>query len=445
MAWWLQRWDTLRGSLWFIPGLGVLGALLLSVMTLQIDYQLSYEELSPPNWLITTSSAARLTLSSLAGALITVTGVVFSMTMLTLAQTSSQYGPRLLRSFLNQNVTQLTLAVFVGTSLYCMSVLRTIREIGEGDLFVPHLSVFVGLCLGLMSLLFFVYFIHYTASSIQAESVIRAVSYELDDAIERLFPKCLGDDSDDSNADSSNSGDSDPSPEKPDSTILIQADSIGYIQGIDGDRLIELADQLDTVFYVRAKPGDYIFHGAPLLDVAEDEVEEEFQSKVRETFLTGVRRTPRQDTGCVIKELVEVAIRALSPGINDPHTAVACINSLASALSSVAGREFPDSHRRNEEGKVRVIVQTPTFSQLLDDCFREIRFYGADSFLVLEQLSKSLLMLSYFVQRKADAQAICRHLKIIESLAEKNLTVDEEKKQILAITEEGKNRLEKIV
>ncbi len=448
MAWWLQRWDTLRGSLWFIPGLGVLGALLLSVITLQIDYQLSYEKLSPPAWLITTSSAARLTLSSLAGALITVTGVVFSMTMLTLAQTSSQYGPRLLRSFLNQNVTQLTLAVFVGTSLYCMSVLRTIREIEEGNFFVPHLSVFVGLCLGLMSLLFFVYFIHYTASSIQAESVIRAVSYELDDAIERLFPESLGDDSDGSDADDSASGDSDPNQEKPDSTLLIKADSIGYVQGIDGDRLIELADQLDTVFYVRAKPGDYIFHGAPLLDVAKDgkdEVEEEFQSKVRETFLTGVRRTPRQDTGCVIKELVEVAIRALSPGINDPHTAVACINSLASALSSVAGRKFPDSHRRNEEGKVRVIVQTPTFSQLLDDCFREIRFYGADSFLILEQLSKSLQMLSYFVQREADAEAIRRHLKIIDSLAEQNLTIDDEKKQIFAITEEAKHCLEKIV
>lgn len=439
MAWWLQRWDTLRGSLWFTPGLGVLGALLLSVITLQIDNRLDYENLTPPDWLLTTSSAARLTLSSLAGALITVTGVVFSMTMLALAQTSSQYGPRLLRSFLDQSVTQITLAVFVGTSLYCMSILRTIREIEEGNLFVPHLSVFVGLCLGLISLLQFIYFIHYVANSIQADSVIRAVSHELDHAIEQIYPQHIGEGKEETNTEHSDS-----KHEKPGTTFLVNADSIGYIQGIDGDRLIELADQLETVFYLKVMPGDYIFHGAPLLDVAQNDIQDEDQQKIRGAFLTGAQRTPRQDVGCVIKELVEVAIRALSPGINDPHTAVSCINRLASALRNVADRKFPDSQRRNGEGEVRVVVQTPTFAQLLNDSFREIRFYGADTFLILERLSQSMEMLSHVVQREADVEAINTHLNIIHDLVERNLSINDEKELIFEIIKKAKNRLEEL-
>ncbi|MEZ6053579.1 MAG: DUF2254 domain-containing protein [Planctomycetaceae bacterium] len=405
-TWLLNLFDRLRNSLWFVPAMGLAIALIASIGLLNIDDAVRVETIPGLSWATTTGPAARATLSSLAGALVTVTGVVFSITMLTLAQTSAMYGSRLLRSFLNHNITQVTLATFLGTSLYCFAILRAIREVDEGTLFVPHLSVGVGMLGGLGSLTAFVYFIHHVAQSIQAQSVVRNVAHELDDAIDRLFPEQMGDADDETPDDL-------VTDEGQDHTV-IESTQIGYLQAIDGDTLMELATEHNLLVRLLVQPGDFIAHGRPIISVDTAEVGEERSEAMNECFLTGSRRTPRQDVECALNELVEVAVRALSPGINDPHTAIACIDYLGASLMRLAQRRMPSPLRYDDENRLRIIARPVTFSAALNAAFDEIRQHGRVSTAVTIRLAETLRAIAETVTRPSDRDAILRQTAMLE-------------------------------
>ena len=431
MAWWLQKWDLIRNSLWFFPTVGIILAVILSNTMVGVDHLIAAENIDALSVFVTTESAARATLGSLAGALITVTGVVFSVTMLTLAQTSSQFGSRLLRSFLSHNVSQVTLGIFLGTSLYCFGVLRTVRSIGDTTVFVPHLSVAIGMVLGLLSLITFISFIHHVVQSIQVESVVESVSEELDSAIDRLFPERFGKDSTEVEEVVG-----DIYSPKFDEGFEILSDQVGYLQGVDGEFLLEIATKNDFQVKVDVIPGDYIFRGCPIAHVNRAGVDEDCQTQIKNCFLTGIRRTPRQDINCVVRELAEVAIRALSPGINDPHTATICIDYLTAAMCKLLRRDKPETSRRDQDGNVRVVTAPITFELVLEEAFGEILFYGRESVVILNHLANSVVTMQRNACRQEDQEALKTFLELIKNSAQRNLEEPIHRKRVEAVLDQ---------
>lgn len=409
-AWWLQNWDRLRQSLWFIPCVTIIGSALFATLMIHVDRTIQISAQGDLGFLVTTSSAARTTLGALASAMMTVTGVVFSVTMLTLAQTSSQFGSRLLRAFLNYNITQVTLGVFLGTSVYCFAVLRVIRELDRDHAFVPHLAVFMGTIFGFVAFISFIAFIHHVAHSIQAENVLQNVAHDIYDSIERLYPDPLKTDS--RNRRETSSIDFDFESE-------INAVSTGYVQAINIDVLVSIAEDLDCVVRLSRRPGDFVFPGMMIAEITAPKPSEPDQQRIANCFLTGAYRTPRQDIGCGIMELTEVAVRALSPGINDPHTAEACLQYQTDVMARLANREFPARACMGGDGTLRVILNDVCFEELLESAFQEIMSFGSATETILSQIADSMLELARQVSRKDDIRAVSQFSNRLKETAQR--------------------------
>ena len=333
----LNRWDTARDSFWFVPGLMSTGAFLLALACTWFDGPLAEWFIGVVPWIGVSTSAARASLAAISSAMVSIAGIVFSVMLVTLSITSSQYGSRLLRTFMSDKVTQSSLGMLVGTSLFCMISLASIQDTGEGES-AANVSVIVGLVLAIISLAVLIGFIHHVASLIQAPNVVAAVARDLDASFDRLFPSHIGE----------------PKPgDRSGVTFAIEPFDLadgspvlsrheGYLQTLDSETLLDLAKSHEVFFRLLVKPGEFIERDQPILHVWPDEVVlseavqarvatdgltkqqdygDEFTEQVNDTVIVGHRRTPRQDAECALDELVEVAVRALSPGINDPFTA----------------------------------------------------------------------------------------------------------------------------
>lgn len=423
--WLVLTWDAWRSGFWLVPSLMVVLALALAVGLLEVDRAVDIDSHPQLRWLATTGPAARATLSSLAGALITVAGVVFSTAMVVLSLTTSQFGTRLLRAFLMRQTAQWTLGVFLGASVYSLLVLKSIEVDGEYARVVPHLSTGVAVAMGVASLLLFVYFIHSVSVSVQAHTVITAVAEDLDGAIESLFPEQIGHDeppeqvAEDKSRCESGSTD----------VRAIASFRRGYVQGIEGDRLMDIARAADATLVLKKRPGDFVADGETLAEIrfgvsANGSPASGFNDlaqAINGAYVLGARRTPRQDVSCALLELVEIALRALSPGINDPFTAMSCIDYLGAALRRLAGRRIPPAHRYDDEGVVRVIGEPKRFAELLDESFDQIRHYGRDNAAVLGRIAKALASIADVARRDEDRTALCRHADRLRHAATRNV------------------------
>jgi uncharacterized membrane protein len=232
MTWLLSRWDALRGSFWFVPLLMVAGAILLSVVTLTVDQAAAERQLSLAlDWSFARGpEGSRAVLATVAGSMITIASVCFSITVVALQQAASQFGPRLLHNFMRDRGNQVVLGTFIDGFTYCLLILRTVNGTEEHQ-FVPHLSVTVGLLLALAGVAVLIYFVHHAAASIQAEHVIAAVARDLSDAIDRLYPESIG-----------RGAAGVPAPDTPlpadfEATAApVPAGSSDYLQAVDADR-----------------------------------------------------------------------------------------------------------------------------------------------------------------------------------------------------------------
>ncbi|WP_410474915.1 DUF2254 domain-containing protein [Guyparkeria sp. TX1] len=369
---------------------------------------------------------ASAVLSVIAGSMTTIAGVVFSMTLVVLSLASSQLGPRLLRSFMRDPPTQVVLGTFVATFLYCVLVMLTIRR-GDEEAFVPHLSVTVGVLLAVISLGVLIYFIHHVAISIQANQVVARVGHELIDVLERLFPETIG----------QRPAESAPAP---DAAFLRRLDreaepvcssGDGYLQFIDADALMTLAEREDVVVRLECHPGHYVVAGGPLLRVwPTGQRADEFAGEVNAAFALGNQRTSGQDIEFALFELVEIAVRALSPGINDPFTAVACIDRLGSALCRLATREMPSPYRHDSEGKLRVIAPSPSFPAMVDAGFDQIRQHGRTNAAVSIRLMETLAAIKAFAHRPDDREALLRQAEMIRRGAWQGFPEQEDRKAL---------------
>jgi uncharacterized membrane protein len=359
--------------------------------------------------------------------MITVVGLVFSLTLVALSLASSQFGSRLLRNFMRDTTNQVVLGTFVATFLYCLLVLRTIRRADESA-FVPHLSVTLGVLLAVASLVVLIYFIHHIAISIQADEVIARVGAELLQGIDRLFPEQIGQGAPGYDTAGTDGG----LPEGFEREACpVAADGDGYLQLIDTDRLMELATREDLLLRVERRPGHYVVVGCPLLLVWPGErVNDQLVEQVNSAFLLGSQRTSVQDIEHAVNQLVEIAVRALSPGINDPFTAVTCVDRLGSALSRLAQRETPSPYRRDGQNKLRVVTPPTTFVGVVDAAFDQIRQYSRSSAAVTIRLLETIAVIAGATRRPEDRAALRRHAKMIARGGREGLPEEEDRRSV---------------
>lgn len=376
--------DYLGSSYWFVPTIMALAAIVLAGGMVAIDSYVGSAWMDGYVWLYASRpDGARQVLSSVGGSMITVAGTVFSVTIAGVVYASGQYGPRLLTNFMRDRGNQVTLGTFIATFLYCLVVLRTIHSAEEsgGYGFVPNLALLVGVVLALCSIGVLIYFIHHVPSKIHINSVIEDVGDRLLRSVGDRFPDFVGATPDDHGAAKANV----PATFREDSDIAagherreVTAKDTGYIQFIDDEAMMRIAREHDLVLRLQYQSGDFVHVGRALLEVSPpSRCDDDCASDLRGAFTIGSRRSALQDIRFLIDELVEIAARALSPGVNDPFTAVTCLDWLGAALSNLATRSLPSHLRVDDVGALRVIAHPVTFASFMDRSFGALAQYCA--------------------------------------------------------------------
>lgn len=370
----------MQDSLWFLPAVLTTMAAVLAVALMTAEEQgLLWAEGAPPGWLYQGGAeGARTVLSSITGSLITVTGVVFSVTMVAVQLASSQYTPRVLRDFSSDRGIQAVLGIFIATFTYGLIVMRTIRSPeGEGEEMVPRLAITVAVVLLMVSVVALIYFIHHLAREMQVTAIIDRITKETVRNVHRLFPEQVG------RAD--DPGIPDPRlPEHP--SVTVCAPQAGYLQAVDEESLYELGEREQIVIGMEPAIGDYVLQGRPLAAVrAGHPLAAELEEAIARAFVLGPERTPYEDVEFGMVQISDIAVKALSPSINDPTTAVRCIDRLAEILVEL-GQRRPPEPRRTKEGVVHFIASYATFERAVKVALDEIRHFGAATPLIAEHL-----------------------------------------------------------
>ncbi|WP_242140762.1 DUF2254 domain-containing protein [Sphingomonas sp. TREG-RG-20F-R18-01] len=384
-AWFVRVGDKLSASYWFVPSIMAVSAIVLAALMILLDSAVGSAWMDRVGWLYAAHpDGARQMLSSIGGSMITVAGTVFSVTIAAVVYASGQYGPRLLTNFMRDRGNQVTLGTFIATFLYCLVVLRTIRSAGEsgGYSFVPNLALLVAVLLALCSIAVLIFFIHHVPSKIHINSVIEEIGERLIAEIDTRFPRFIGNAprAADTNPDTRVPATfrRDASADEAEQRTLVCAGRTGYIELIDGDALMEHARKHDLILRLQYQAGDFTHTGRALIEAWPPErCDLEAAAAIGRAVSIGSRRTALQDLRFLIDELVEIAARALSPGVNDPFTAVTCIDWLGAALSDLAGRDLPSPLRADEHGALRVIAHPETFATFMDRAFGALAQYSA--------------------------------------------------------------------
>lgn len=361
--------DLINTSYWFIPMMSILLVLGLLWLTHIFDQAQALHDWPLVDYLYNIDPiGVRSILSTIAGAVITVTSIAFSMIVVSLTLASSQFGPRLLRTFMQDKKTQFPLGIFVATFIYCLALLRFIN-LDTDTPFVPGLGLAFALLLALTSILVLVFLIHHVATSIQPESVIEMCWRSFQDTVDKMYLS---------------SPTSTPPPEPKDTLtrlrgltpIEIKSDADGFVQIIDYNGLLLKLEHCSASLEFHIKPGDYTIRGEKIAVIyceKNNDKVKKFTRALHQYIVLGSIRTPIQDPQFGINQMVEITLRALSPSINDPFTATTCIFKLGSALSLLAGKTFPETVVRNSNHANVLIRKIPQFSNLVNTACNQIR------------------------------------------------------------------------
>ncbi len=315
---------------------------------------------------------------------------------------------------MRDRINQVVLGVLLGVFAYCLVVLRTIRGGDEGA-FVPSLAVLGGLTLAFVGTAFLIYFIHHIARSIQASSIIAAAAEETIAAVDELFPKGVGDNADE---------DADGNPAAALGEQIwsaVAARKTGYIASIDGDSLLALARKQGTIVRMERGIGEFVVEGAPLVSVTRlDGPDDEAAAELNNVYVISHHRTVQQDVGYGIRQIVDIAMKALSPGINDTTTAVMCVDYLGAILARLVVREITTA-RRLDEGELRVIAKGPCFESLLAVAFDQIRQNAEGNVAVLTQQLQSLEIIAGQTANTRRRQMLRQQADLITAVAERTI------------------------
>jgi uncharacterized membrane protein len=361
------RREALRTNLWLVPTVEIALAVALFAGTYALDRAAAEGSIVLPSWIADGSAdAARTILTAIAAAVITVVTLVFSITIVTLTLASTQFGPRMLRNFIRDRITQITLGTFVATFVYAVLVLASVGSAVHGT-FVPHLSIVVTMALVILDVAVLVVFIDHIAKSIQLPQVIASIARDLARAIDADpgLPALGAPKTGPSLAELLVRLDEDRG--------VVRAPHSGYLQFVRLDTLIDISARSHAVIRLLYRPGHFVVEGQPLADVWPASAAPGVARALGGAHATGPHRTLTQDLSFAVDQLAEIAIRALSPAVNDTFTALACIDWLGDGLCKIADRWRPEAVHRDAAGWVRVITVTAGFRRLVERAHDKIR------------------------------------------------------------------------
>ncbi|CAN5134711.1 DUF2254 domain-containing protein [soil metagenome] len=406
-------WEELNASFWFVPILMLTIAIGSAFGFIYLDNQLDY---TPDGFLkfIFSASAdsARSILSTIAGASIGVAGTVFSITLVVLTLATSQMGSRLLSNFMYDRLNQVVLGTYVSTFVYCLIVLNSITETEEFE-FIPFISVFMALIAAVASIILLIVFIHHISVSMQSNKVIANISESMLKNIDTFFPEKMG----------ANEGQPSPDLEAIKKSFSFQknitSSESGYLQSVDSDDLMKLAKKEDLLIIIKYKPGDYLVKDLKICEVlGHEKLDESISDDINDTLITSQVRTTTQDVEFSIHQIVEIASRALSTGVNDPYTAIACIDNLTTIMTRLAAINFPSPWRYDEDGRFRINAEGLTFSGMMDTSFNQIRQYAEENPTVMIRLMDAFITIDSFAENRNQREHILKHADMVMNAAE---------------------------
>jgi uncharacterized membrane protein len=388
----------------------------LFAITYQFDSRVAAGDMRIPGWAIAGGSdAARQVLIGIAAAVITVAGVVFSITILALQLASQQFGPRMLRNFIRDRGTQISLGAFVATFVYSVLTLGSVAHQSSG--FVPHISVTVSLILTLGDLGVLIYFIHHVAKSIQLPTVVSSIALDFRSTLRDLREEAAA-----------TRARVTTGPETAELRIQLEAGApvptlrSGFLQAVGHDRLVRIAASSDAVIRLLHRPGNFVVAGQPLAVVWPVSAAPEVAESLEREHIVGSNRTMTQDPGFAVDQLVEVAIRALSPAVNDTFTALNCIDWLGDCLCRAAGDPLPDGIYRDAEGAVRLVDRPITFERLVKGASDKIRQAGRGMPAVLIRQLENLRKVAFALGEAGDRRVIAEHADMILRASEESVS-----------------------
>lgn len=431
-----DKWtENLRASYWFIPAMMALGAGLLAFAATTIDHLLAPDWRQGGNVLAATSpDGARAILSVIGGSMIGVAGIVFSVTMAAVVYASGQYGPRLLTNFLSDRGNQVTLGTFIATFVFSVLVLGAVRSPDEGvdgmgDGFVPHVALVLAVVLALCSIAVLIYFIHHVPTRIHISEVIAGIGEALLSAIDERFPKKIGTGA----RDRSELEDAwwqlppafRPGSDRGEGDVdygEVRAQERGYIQFLDEKTLMDAARRHAVIVRLAIRPGTFLFEGSLVCDVwPAERLTDDCRRDILASIATGGRRTPADDMLFLVDELVEITARALSPSVNDPFTAVNCIDWIGAALAALARRQTPDPLRTDEDNKLRVVAEPLGFAAYLNLSLGAVREYVAADKIAAVHFLLTIELVARHCRRKDDLRALKREAENLLELSRTRL------------------------
>jgi len=419
-----QIWSNLWSGFWFMPSMIVMVSIVFAVVLINTDSIVNDKWLARwPRLFGAGAQGARDMMSTIAGSMMTVVGVTFSMILVVLALASSQYTSRILRNFMRSRTTQVVLGIFAGIFTYSLIVLRTIRSGDEGA-FVPNLSVFFGFLLVLGGVGALMFFIHHIASSIQASSIIASVAHETIAAIDRLFPEKPVQEPDTVDDDQK------VHPLSMQNWLGVPAWKDGYIQSVNNAGLLLLARDSKTTVRMERSIGDFVVRNTTLASISLEETpDEETIAALQATFTISRYRTVEQDVAFGIRQIVDVALKALSPGINDTTTAIMCVDYLTAILARIAPRQIPSLYRY-EEGELRVIAKGPSFESLLAESFDQIRANAEGDVAIMLRILSAIQTLAGLTAIPKRRRALSEQMQCIAELAGRTLEATHDRVRI---------------
>ncbi len=426
-----HKWDRLKVSFWFAPAVMSLGAILLAWLMHWLDMRIPNETLENSSLVLTgTPGELRTMLVTIATTVLATAGVVFSLLTLPLSTVAAQYGSRLLRLFLGDRTTQVVLGMFVATFVYCLSAATSIPPVTvqpQG----PQLTATVGLLLMLATFASLILLIQHISTMLQAPNIAARAGSELLDVVRAEMPEDV------------NTGDGvgaglRPAPTPAPDISLAEADGyavrvtqVGYIQYIDPQTVLTLARENDLVIRLLCKPGCFVREGRRVALVwPADRVDERLEEQLRHAFQVGNRRTPTQDVGYAVNQLVEMAVRAMSPAINDPYTAMTCLDYIGDGLALFIQQGEKSSHYYDGEGRLRLVLEPVTFDELLSGAFDMLRHASCDNASVLLHMLEVIDGIGQDTKPPEARQTLVRHVSLIRAESQAGELVEQDRQSI---------------
>lgn len=395
----LALWEHVRTSLWFLPGLMILGAVLFAWLALKVRIELD----SPGAvWWINQGSAneAGELLAALLTSLITMTTLAISITMVVLTLAAGQLGPRLIRSFVADRRTQGVLGLFIATVVYILLIFRLLdSELSKDS--VPHFAVTAANVLTLVCLLALLFYVHHLSRSIVSDTVVNRVGEDLDHAIRHNLRE----------TEEVPSLSVHPSRDKP---ARFSLQSSGYVQAIDYHALVAALADRDALMEFQVRPGHHVLRGRTHANIwPAAALDDDLSGAIADAIVVGRERTPVQDIEFYVRQLVEIALRALSPSVNDPFTAIAVVDRIGASLSLAMRRGDPRRLWTDAEGNVRLIAATSSFRGLVDLSYNQIRQAAASHTDVLVRLIDTLGGLAEAPHSEEQRDALRHHMEAV--------------------------------